>query len=74
MSEFDSLCESTCGFCGRKLYTFASRNRGAAFSCGGCGVRYLENGKIESMEKNDDWSKWEWVEVPEGTLLVRERL
>ena len=74
MSEFDSLCESTCGFCGRKLYTFASRNRGASFSCGGCGVRYLEDGKLESMEKTDDWSKWEWVEVPEGTLLVRERL
>ena len=70
MREFGILKDAKCGFCGRTLYTFTSRVRGAVFECG-CGIRRTEFGELSVLKKGDDSSKW--VEVPQGTLLVRER-
>jgi hypothetical protein len=72
MKEFSTLKDARCGFCGRTLYAFTSRVRGAVFECG-CGVRRTEFGELYVLRKSDDEHSSKWVEVPKGTLLVRER-
>lgn len=69
MRDFDQLVESTCGVCGRKLYTFHSKTRGAIFDCGGCGLRRFEDGRMQTLQMSDENR---WLDVPEGTMFVRD--